>query len=276
METYTDPPAVATPPTGSRAVPIPAPIPVWGVPFTPLTLPQTLDLVDALIAERRPGYFITANLNYVMLSVEDARLGPVNAGARFILADGMPPVWESRRRGPGLPERVAGSDLIFQLSERAAQRGHRVFLLGAAPGVGAEAARALVQRYPGLQIAGVEAPPFRPLSEEEETALIERIRSARPDILFVAFGQPKGELWLARTIDLLGVPAAAQVGASIDFAAGRVRRSPRWIQRIGMEWVYRLWLEPGRLFRRYYRNGRFLIRMLLTGGPKPPEPTGPR
>jgi N-acetylglucosaminyldiphosphoundecaprenol N-acetyl-beta-D-mannosaminyltransferase len=257
-----------SPSAEATGVVIPDPIWVWGVPYTPLTLPQTLDLVDALIAEGRPGYFITANLNYAMLSGNDERLGPVNAAARFILADGMPIVWASRRSGPGLPERVAGSDLIFALSERAARQGHRVFLLGAAPGIADEAARALVARYPDLQIVGIEAPPFRPLTDEEETELVARVRAARPDILFVAFGQPKGEMWLARNIERLGVPVAAQVGASIDFAAGRVRRAPRWIQRSGLEWAFRLFLEPRRLAMRYYRNGRFLLRMLRTGGPK--------
>src|SRR5204862_860380 len=137
----------------------------------------------------KPRYFITANLHYAMLTATDPRLPPVNEAAAFIVADGMPLVWASRWRAAQLPERVAGSDLVPALCERASQRGYRVFFLGGAPGVGAEAARRLSARFPGLQVAGVESPPFRALSAEENAVLVARIRDARPDILLVAFGQ---------------------------------------------------------------------------------------
>jgi N-acetylglucosaminyldiphosphoundecaprenol N-acetyl-beta-D-mannosaminyltransferase len=123
------------------------------------------------------------------------------------------------------------------------------------------AAENLCKRFPGLQIAGVEAPPFRPLSEEEDAALVGRIRAARPHLLFVAFGQPKGEIWLRDHYQALGVPVSVQVGATLDFMAGRVPRAPRWLQRSGLEWAYRLYQEPARLFLRYARNAAFLVRM---------------
>lgn len=248
------------------------PVWVWGVPFAPLSFAETLAQVAELIAARRPGYFITANLNYVMLSAHEPRLVEVNRKAAFILADGMPMVWYSRRGSERLPERVAGSDLIFALAEQAARLGHRLFLLGGAPGVGETAARNLGERYPGLQVVGIEAPAMRSLTPEEHNALLERIRAARPDLLLVALGQPKGEIWLHDHLDTLGVPACVQVGASLDFAAGRVARAPRWIARIGMEWFFRFALEPMRLGPRYWRNGWFLLWALATGGPKPPAP----
>jgi N-acetylglucosaminyldiphosphoundecaprenol N-acetyl-beta-D-mannosaminyltransferase len=238
------------------------PVRVWGLPLAPVTFDQTLALVDALIAEGKPRYFITANLHYAMLTAGDPRLPPVNGRAAFVLADGMPLVWASRWREAQLPERVAGSDLVPALCARAAERGYRVFFLGGAPGIGDEAARRMRERFPAIQIVGVEAPPYRALSAEEEAQLRERIRAARPHLLFVAFGQPKGELWLAEHGESLGVPAAVQIGASLDFLAGKVQRSPRWIQRLGFEWAYRLSREPLRLASRYGRNGLFALRML--------------
>jgi N-acetylglucosaminyldiphosphoundecaprenol N-acetyl-beta-D-mannosaminyltransferase len=235
---------------------------VWGLPLAPLTFEQTLQRVDQLIAAGKPNYFITANLQYALLTHQDARLPPVNARAAFILADGMPLVWASRWRKQRLPERVAGSDLVPALCEQAARKGHRVFLLGGAPGIAEQAARKLCERFPALQIVGIEVPPFRELSTEEHTQMLDRIRNAHPDLLFVAFGQPKGELWLEQYGEALGVPACVQIGASLDFMAGKVDRAPRWMQRSGLEWVYRLYREPGRLIGRYSRNIWFLIRML--------------
>src|SRR5262249_11148282 len=147
--------------------------------------------------ERTPRYFITANLHYAMLTAREPALDPVNRGAAFILADGMPLVWASRFRPRRLPERVTGSDLGPALCERAAQKGYRVFFLGGAPDVAEELGPRLRTRFPGLQVVGIEAPPFRPLTAEEQAGLFNRIRAARPDLLFVAFGQPKGERWIA-------------------------------------------------------------------------------
>jgi N-acetylglucosaminyldiphosphoundecaprenol N-acetyl-beta-D-mannosaminyltransferase len=235
---------------------------VWGLPLAPLTRPQAVDAVVALVEAGLPSYFITANTHYAMLTHEVPALGPINERAAFVLADGAPLVWASRWRGTPLPERVAGSDLIFDLCGRAADLGLRIFLLGGPEGVAARAAVALAGRYPGLQVVGSECPPFRPLSDEEHAALLGRIREARPDILFVAFGQPKGEAWIARNSEALGVPVCVQVGASLDFVAGRVRRAPRLLQRLGLEWAYRMWLEPVRLTPRYARNARFLLGMI--------------
>lgn len=238
------------------------PVWVWGLPLAPLTFQQTLDEIHRLIIAGRPGYFITANLHYAMLTARDPRLAAVNEKAHFIGADGMPLVWASRWRTRQLPERVAGSDLVPAICEQAAKYGQRVFLLGGAPGIGDEAAAVLRQRFPALQIVGIESPPFRAPTPEEHAQLVQRIRDAKTDVLFVAFGQPKGELWLMETCEALGVPVGVQIGASLDFVAGKVQRAPRWIQRIGMEWFYRLSREPGRLLGRYWSNGLFCLRML--------------
>src|SRR5436305_7239428 len=238
------------------------PVPVWGVPFAPLTLPEALDEAERLVRAGTPGYLITANLHYAMLTARDPRLAAVNRGAALIVADGMPLVWASRWRPTRLPERVAGADLVPALCERAAKCGFRVFLLGGAEGVAVRAAEVARERFPGLEVVGTLAPPFRELTPAEHGELVETVRRAKPDVLLVAFGQPKGELWVAEHYRELGVPLTVQVGASLDFLAGRVTRAPRWMQRVGLEWVYRLALEPGRLARRYAGNAWFALRML--------------
>lgn len=239
------------------------PVWVWGMPLVPDTFVQALDRIDRLIAARQPSFFITANLNYAMLVDQDERLKQLNRRAAFVLADGMPLVWWSRLGPRRLPERVAGSDLIYGICERCAANGHRVYLLGAAPGIAAAAADALRVRYPGLQIAGVECPPFRALTAEEDREQIERINASNADVLFVAFGQPKGEHWIAERLDRLRVPVSVQVGASLDFVAGKVQRSPRWMQKTGLEWAFRLLQEPKRLAGRYGSNALFLLRAVF-------------
>jgi N-acetylglucosaminyldiphosphoundecaprenol N-acetyl-beta-D-mannosaminyltransferase len=196
-----------------------------------------------------------------MLSDQHVDLHAINERAAFVVADGAPLVWASRYLGQPLPERVAGSDLIFELSSVAARMGFRLFLLGGGEGVAVEAARRLCALYPGLQIVGTECPSLHRLNQQEETALIARIRVAKPDILFVAFGQPKGERWIYKHLDELVVPVSIQVGASLDFAAGMIRRAPRWMQKAGLEWVFRIALEPRRLFWRYVGDAWFLARV---------------
>jgi N-acetylglucosaminyldiphosphoundecaprenol N-acetyl-beta-D-mannosaminyltransferase len=235
---------------------------VWGLPFAPLTRSQAVEVVAKLIKAGQPSFFITANTHYAMLTQSEPGLSAVNEQASFVLADGAPLVWASRWRGSPLPERVAGSDLIFDLCEQAARNGFRIFLLGGAGGVAEQAAAALSRRYAGLQIVGTECPPFRELAAKEHADLLDRICKSKPDRLFVALGQPKGEIWIARHLHALGVPVCVQIGAALDFAAGRVRRAPRRLQKLGLEWAYRLSLEPSRLAPRYARNAWFLLRMV--------------
>lgn len=233
---------------------------VFGLPLVTWTLQQTVDAVDRLVQQRTPSYFITANLHYAMLTDRYPKLREVNRRAAFLVADGMPLVWYSRLTSRPLPERVTGADLIYPLCQRAAERGYRVFFLGGAPGVGEAAAERLIGRFHALRVAGTAAPELDTLSSAEHTRLIATIRDARPDLLFVAFGQPKGEFWLAEHCQELAVPVSVQVGAAFDFVAGRAFRAPRIWRRLGLEWLYRLLREPRRLGPRYLRNALFLFR----------------
>lgn len=252
-----------SPPADNAAVRRLARATIWGLPLARLTYRETLDEVDRLIEQGRPALFITANLHYAMLSARDPRLQAVNKKAAFLVADGMPMVWYSRLARRRLPERVAGADLVYSLCRRASEKGHRVFFLGGAPGVAEAAAEELTRRYAGLQVAGTDSPTLEALSPKQHAELLARVRRRRPHLLLAALGQPKGELWLAEHLEALAVPVSVQVGASFDFVAGRVARAPRWMQRVGMEWLYRTWREPRRLGPRYFHDGLFLARAVL-------------
>lgn len=238
------------------------PTSVWGLPFAALRFEEAVNAIHALIQRRSPTYFVTANLQYLMLSHHIPDLQAINDKAALILADGMPIVWRSRWSSQPLPERIAGSDLIYAMAELADKHGYRMFFLGGDEGVAAEAAQRLQTMYPGMVIAGVESPPFRPLMPHEEADLAVRIREACPDMLVVALGQPGGEKWIARWHMQMQVPVSVQLGGSFNFVTGRIRRSPGWIGAIGMEWAHRLWCEPRRLGPRYLKNLAFLSGLL--------------
>jgi N-acetylglucosaminyldiphosphoundecaprenol N-acetyl-beta-D-mannosaminyltransferase len=236
---------------------------VWGLPLAVMTREQAAEAVMELIERDRqpcrPSFFITANVHYAMLTAERPELRLINQRAAFLLADGAPLVWASRRGRTPLPERVAGSDLVYDLCEHAARRGHGVYLLGGADGVAEEAGRKLQSLYPGLRIVGTACPSPDSLTGEGCRQVIADVKAASPDLLLVAFGQPKGELWINEHLDELGVPVCAQVGATLDFVAGRVRRAPRLLQKTGLEWAYRIYTDPVRLFPRYVKNALFLF-----------------
>jgi N-acetylglucosaminyldiphosphoundecaprenol N-acetyl-beta-D-mannosaminyltransferase len=244
------------------------PVWVWGIPYTPLTYAETLETICTLIEEEQPSYFITANTHYAMLTRDNPDLREVNDRAAFILADGAPVVWASRRGGVALPERIAGADLVFSLCEIAAGRGYRVFLAGAAPGVAEEAAARLRARYPGLMVDTACPPRFQGQSDEEYQEFKAKILAARPHLLFLAATQPQGERWLFQNLEDLGIPVVGvPVGSTVDIAAGRLGRAPVWMQKVGLEWFYRLVSEPRKLLTRYARNGRFIAGTIL----RPPD-----
>lgn len=229
---------------------------------------EAVAAMGELIKAGHPSHVIAANTHYVMLSHSDRELQQINAQATFIVADGMPIVLASRLYGSPLPARIAGSDLLIEFSAEAALKGYRMFLLGGAEGVAEEAARRLVFRYPGLQIVGTVSPPFREWTPQEEADLIASVREAKPDFLVTALTMPTGDRWLAANLHLFGVPVVFNGGAASDFAAGRVRRAPKWIQKAGFEWCFRLVQEPRRLWSRYLFDAMFIARMMTASALK--------
>ncbi|MDX1929425.1 MAG: WecB/TagA/CpsF family glycosyltransferase [Pirellulaceae bacterium] len=236
---------------------------VWDTPFAVIDMQGTLKLADDIVRARRPEYFVTANLNYLMLVETCPQLVEINRRAAAVLADGNPIVWRSRLGVTPLPCRVAGSDLILELAKLSADRGYKIFLLGAAEGVAAKAAAELHSRNPQLQIAGTYSPPFRTLSSEETEDLLAQVNQSGADILLVAFGQPKGELWIYEHLSKLQVPLSIQLGASFDFLAGTAKRAPRVWQQLGLEWLYRALSDPKRLGPRYAANLSYLLRRMF-------------
>ena len=250
---------------GLSQVGCPDRVSVWGVPFAPWTMGQTIAAIGELIRAGRPSHVIAANTHYAMLCEQDPELRAINSRVAFIVADGMPLVWASWFGNSPLPERVAGSDLLFEFSAEASLKGYRLFLMGGAEGVAEAAAKRLTELYPGLQVAGTASPPFRDWTAQEEADLIAAIRSARPDFLVTALTMPRGDRWLADNIEALGIPVVFNGGAAADFAAGRKPRAPRVLRRTGFEWAFRLWMEPRRLGQRYKQDLWFIARVVSKG-----------
>jgi N-acetylglucosaminyldiphosphoundecaprenol N-acetyl-beta-D-mannosaminyltransferase len=207
-----------------------------------------------MVALRQPHYLVTANVDFLVQAQEDVELRRILFDAHLVLCDGTPLVWASRLLGNPLLERVAGADLVPLLLRAAAEKGYRIFFLGATEESCTQAVNRLRKLHPTLVIADHYSPPFNKLLEMDHDEIKRRILAAKPDLLFVSFGCPKQEKWIAMHYRSLGVPVSAGVGATIDFLAGTVKRAPVWMQRVGLEWIYRLAQEPRRLFKRYFKD----------------------
>jgi len=237
---------------------------VFGIAVDVLDTAEAIRRILADCRARRGGYVVTANLDHAIKLRGDRAFRAAYDGARLVLADGMPLVWASRLRGPALPERVAGSDLVRPLCAAAARQGCSVFLLGTTLPALAAAARRLCAESPALVIAGAYAPGGGFSAESPENAEIAaRLQSARPDLLLLALGAPKQELWARRWAGTTGIGMAICVGAGLDFIAGHQQRAPRWLRRLGLEWLHRALSQPARLGPRYLRNLLWLPRLLL-------------
>ncbi|HWI55957.1 MAG TPA: WecB/TagA/CpsF family glycosyltransferase [Bacillota bacterium] len=232
------------------------PIAILGVPLDNVTTAEAIEFIEQMVASREPHYLVTANVDFLVQAREDVELRRILFDAHLVLCDGTPLVWASRLLGNPLPERVAGADLVPLLIRVAARRQYRLFLLGASEESASRAVAKLCATYPELLIVGHYSPPFNQLLEMDHEEIKRRILKAQPDLLFVSFGCPKQEKWIAMHYRALGVPVVAGVGATIDFLAGQVRRAPVWMQRTGTEWIFRLLQEPRRLFRRYVKDLR--------------------
>jgi N-acetylglucosaminyldiphosphoundecaprenol N-acetyl-beta-D-mannosaminyltransferase len=249
----------------SPATAAPERIEIAGVRIDACTLEETVDrVIEHAAARGAPAFVVTPNAHHVVMLQESEPFREVYREAWLSVADGVPLVWASRLLRTPLPGRVNGTDLFEAVCAAAAGRGLRVFLLGGRPGAADAAARVLRERHPDLQLAGTYCPPFGFERDAGESArVVEAVREARPDILFVGLGAPKQEIWMRENGEAVGVPVSLGIGVSFELVAGVVQRAPQWMQRSGLEWFYRLRMEPGRLWKRYaVTNPRFVALVM--------------
>jgi N-acetylglucosaminyldiphosphoundecaprenol N-acetyl-beta-D-mannosaminyltransferase len=213
-----------------------------------LTGAQSVAAIGRLIARGEGGYVATPNVDHIVLARANKRLRAAYRGAALSLADGQPLLWMARLLGTPLPEKVSGSDLIWRLAEEAERKGWKLFLYGASPVVSMNAERKLREKFPRIRIVGRNATWWQGGNATEAVA---QINAAKPDLVIVALGCPKQELWMRRHASMITPAVCIGLGGSLDFVAGAVRRAPSWMSRHGLEWLYRLAQEPRRLAYRY-------------------------
>lgn len=242
------------------------PVRLMNVLLDRMTQASCIHEIVAGLREGRGGWVITLNLDHLRRCWTDPDYEACVREADLRVADGMPLIWASRLQRTPLPERIAGSDLIFELPKALAADRRRLFLLGGDPGTAESAGEVLVGKYPGLVLAGTYCPP---IGFEREPSEWERISSllvsTRPDVVLVALGSPKQEYLIRKLRHLLPGAWWMGVGISFSFACGQIRRAPRWMQRCGLEWVHRMLQEPGRLLKRYVVHGVPFAGFLLMG-----------
>lgn len=230
-----------------------------------LTFDEALDVCCDLVERGDMGhYVVTPNVDHIVKLETDAEFVEVYKHADLVLTDGKPLIWISKYYGEPIPEKISGSDLFPALCARAAERGYTMFLLGAAEGVAARAARNLMAQYPSLDIVGTYSPEYGFERDEKKIdKIISIVNAAEPDILIAGLGAPKQEKFLYRNRDRLKARLSLGLGASIDFAAGEVSRAPKWMSEHGLEWLYRITQDPKRLAKRYLVDDMQILRLAL-------------
>lgn len=229
-----------------------------------LTMEEAIDRIDELIKENRNAYVVTPNVDHLVQLERGGELNDVYKNADLILTDGKPIIWISKWYGTPIKEKISGSDLFPKLCELAANKGYKMYFLGAAEGVAATAADNLMKRFDGLNVVGTYSPPFGFEKDEAELEKIKKkIKEANPQILIVGLGCPKQELFILHHRNELGVPISLGLGASLDFEAGAIKRAPKWMSNHGLEWLYRITQDPKRMAKRYLIDDRKIIGMAI-------------
>ena len=237
---------------------------ILGVGVSAINMSMALDFMEWVIAQELRTYISVCPVSTVLACLDDPAVRRAVNGAGLVTPDGMPIVWLTRAACHPHVSRVYGPDLMLDFCARSVGPGYRHYFYGGAEGVPEQLAAALTIRFPGLQVAGGYSPPFRPLRPEEDAEVADRINAACPDVVWVGLGSPKQDLWMATHRERLEAPLLVGVGAAFDFYTGRVRQAPRWVMRIGLEWLFRLCQEPRRLWRRYLLgNPRFVVNVML-------------
>jgi N-acetylglucosaminyldiphosphoundecaprenol N-acetyl-beta-D-mannosaminyltransferase len=235
-----------------------------------LTMGAVLGQIEKLVACSTPSHIITANVDHLMVIREYPDNAEIYRKAALVVPDGVPLLWAARFLGTPLQERINGTDLMEKTCELAAKRNFSVFLLGALAGVAECTASNLQERFPGLIVAGTYS-PYRGFENDadENKKIVSMLRETKPNILFTSLGFPKGIKWIGRHLSACCVPLVIEVGASFNFISGRMKRAPRWMQKYGFEWFWRLIHEPRRLWKRYLFNDSpffyYLLKQKISG-----------
>ena len=232
---------------------------VLGVGISVLNLPAALEAIADAVKARRKGYVCVTGVHGVMEAQDDAAFQKILNRALLCTPDGMPMVWAGRLAGHREMSRVYGPDLMLDVCAWSETSGCKHFFYGGADGVAELLAEKLKKKFPKLAVVGTFTPPFRALNADEQKKLQEQISAAPPDILWVGLSTPKQEKFMAEFLPKLDATLMIGVGAAFDFHSGRVRQAPRWMQRSGLEWFYRLCCEPRRLAKRYFRNNPLFV-----------------
>lgn len=234
------------------------------------TMKEAVENIDNMVRNGMNQYVVTPNVDHIVRLERDPDFRKIYEEADLVLTDGQPLVWLSRLLlGTPIIEKVSGSDLFPQVCKMAAQKGYQLFLLGAAEGVADKAAENLKKKFSGLKIAGVYSPPYGFEKNQKELNKIYRILNASQiDILILGLGSPKQEKFIYEARRYIQIPVSLNIGASIDFEAGQIKRAPKWISRIGLEWLYRLCQNPKRLARRYLVDDMGIFKIIIKYGRK--------
>jgi N-acetylglucosaminyldiphosphoundecaprenol N-acetyl-beta-D-mannosaminyltransferase len=239
-------------------------VPMGRIHVDAVSMKDAIDAIVELCRAGAGGTVLTPNVDHVCLAEANDDLKAAYDVASLSLLDGKPLQWLAAAMRRPVPEKVSGSDLLEPLCERAAQEGLSCFFLGGVDGVAATAAARLQERHPRLVVAGTHSPPFGfERDVDAERAVVEKIQQARPHLVFVALGAPKQELWMTKQRAALAPAVTLGVGASLDFLAGVVRRAPRWMSDVGLEWAFRLGQEPRRMYERYLVRDRAFVGIAL-------------
>jgi N-acetylglucosaminyldiphosphoundecaprenol N-acetyl-beta-D-mannosaminyltransferase len=233
---------------------------ILGVGISAVDMPRAVAEIERWIAAGESHYVCVTGVHGVMESQRDPELRDIHNRSGLTTPDGMPMVWLGRRAGAHWMRRVYGPDLMLALAERAAEQGWRSFFYGGKEGTADRLAARLQERFPGFTVVGTYSPPFRPLTPEEDAAIVDRINATEPHLVWVGLSTPKQERWMAAHIGRVRAAALLGVGAAFDIHAGELAQAPPRLQRLGLEWLYRLYREPRRLWRRYLSNNpRFVL-----------------
>ena len=229
-----------------------------------LTMNECIAKIENFIVTRSKTYIVTPNVDHIVKLDHDNEFFKAYKHAKMILADGMPIIWTSKLLGTPLKEKISGSDLFPKLCKMSGEKGYKLFFLGGREGVAKQAAVTLQRKINNLKVVGTYSPPFDfEKNQEENEKILKMINILEPDILFVGVGAPKQEKWIYKNIDKLNAIVSIGIGASFDFEAGTVKRAPKFMQKIGLEWFWRFINEPNRLFKRYFIDDSKFIYIIL-------------